>query len=825
MILLFSSFSWGFRVLSTLAFVLIGAALFAQTTISGAVVAEDGRYSLVGATVIEQQTKHEVVTNKDGRFELVVKKLPVFLRVNLSGYTELNVKVGKGNQSLLLALTTDVNLESETVTARRVEEDLQDVPVSITTFGSQNLVERGASQLTDVARLTPGFTIENGQNGAAFGTSVFMRGIGQTDFSGATDPGVGIYVDGVYLPRTVGTLLEMEGANVEVLRGPQGTSFGRNTIGGAINITTFNPTMDSLFGSAEMTAGNFNLLQFRGSVNLPINEQSAANFSAVYRNRDGYTERLQDPGQAQGDDNTLFLRGKFLTAPTDRLTLNVGADYTRTRAGAMASTLAAADPSGSTSALLYNQLLGNAVNPALLTGNPYTTNATGPSINDLDAFGLNATANYDRGSVNSKLILGYRNMDTRVARDADNGPFDYLHADTEFSSESISAELQFHNSKPSKFEWLAGVYFMNERNDELTIIDEAEGLFDALEAANPGDVPAPYGGAGNFENQAFRSSRTSMNAVEATNLAAYLNLNYAFGRRFSASGGLRFSQDAKTLTAQHQRTATDVFIVPAGTTIEDDWASLTGHVALEYQASKSVLTYLSFAHGFKSGGFSTRPLQSTAGIVAFNPETVRVLELGAKADIGTRSRLNVSGYITDFADIHVDSFTSSEIVVQNGAKGEFFGAEVEFLTQLGKDLHFNASASFIDAYYLEVNASSNLTLETAIPKTPANQYAAGLAYTPTLSDRLGLSLHVDYSFQDDTFHDLANSAALFQPAFLLVSTRVAFVIDQKYELALWGKNLTDEAVLQGGTNFSALGITEAFYGAPRTFGAAVKYRF
>ncbi|MFK7756415.1 MAG: TonB-dependent receptor plug domain-containing protein, partial [Flavobacteriales bacterium] len=187
---------------------------------------------------------------------------------------------------------TDSTLVDTEITARRVPELSQTVPFSLTAFTDKELEERNTTLLTDITRFTPNLVINNGQGGAAFGNSIFIRGIGQRSHGITSDPGVGVFVDGVYIPRTIGTLFELQGAQVEILRGAQGSTFGRNTIGGAINITTATPVLDSLFGSAELTGGNFNLLQFRGSANIPISSKMAANFSTVYRSRDGYTERL-----------------------------------------------------------------------------------------------------------------------------------------------------------------------------------------------------------------------------------------------------------------------------------------------------------------------------------------------------------------------------------------------------------------------------------------------------------------------------------------------------------------------------------------------------
>ncbi|MFK7757407.1 MAG: TonB-dependent receptor, partial [Flavobacteriales bacterium] len=579
------------------------------------------------------------------------------------------------------------------------------------------------------------------------------------------------------------------------------------------------------FGSAELTGGNFNLLQFRGSANIPISSKMAANFSTVYRSRDGYTERLLDDSQAQGDDNTFFLRGKLRALPTDKLVLDLGFDYTRTEAGSMASSLVEADSSAFQFAGIYNQLLGTDPFSNVIISAPYQTNATGASINNLDALGVNGTAKLDLGKAESKLIIGYRNMSSSVAMDGDHSPINFLQSSTEFSSISTSAELQFYNRKPSKFNWLVGVFYMAENTDENKMIEDATGFYEALEAAEESEVAGPYGGANNPANQELDFTRSIDNSSENNNLAAYVNLSYDFSKKWTVAGGLRLSNDDKTFTASHQKIASGAYIVPENTVNEADWSMLTGHFALEYQARENVLTYLNFAHGFKSGGFSAQPAKSADGIQMYIPETARNLELGMKSDLGKNTRLNFSGFITDIAEIQTDSITTEEVLIQNRVKGEILGIELEAVTKIGKSLYLNAFAGLTDARYTIVNPSSGLTLESKYEKTPASQFGFGAAFSPQLTKDLKLDVRADYSYQDGTFHNPQNTVALYQSGFSLLSANVGLTIKDKYQVMIWGKNLTDEAVIQGGINSAGFGLTQAFYGPPRTCGATLRYMF
>lgn len=805
----------------------LGNTLMAQTARGTVTDAANGD-PLIGVNVVIKGTATGTVTDLDGAFSLDLTEMPSTLVLSYTGYRDQEVTVSSTNSPIQVALQSGVVLQDITVTARRVEESLQSVPLAITAFTPEELVQKGATQINDIARFTPGLTIENGQSGAAFGTSIFIRGIGQSDFKGTTDPGVGVYVDGIYIARTIGTLFEMEGAQVEILRGPQGTTFGRNTIGGAINITTPNPTTDKVYGTVEATAGNYSLAQIRGSVNLPISEKVAANFSTVYRKRGSFTERLLDPDTPQGDDNTFFLRGKLNAIPTDNLVLDFGFDYTRTRAGSAVSTVVDANPQAYPFALIYNALVGDAVDQKWITGDPYKTNATGASVNDLDVFGVNGSAKLDLGSVTSKLVVGYRNMDSQFSRDGDNGPFPYRHTNGEFNSVSTSAELQFFNSKPSKFNWLGGLYYMTETNEDFVIVDLATGLFAALNAAaSPDEVPGPgpFGGPGNPANVGLDLNLDVQNTVVIDNFAAFLNLSYDLTDKFSVSGGLRYSKDDKAYTSTHQKIASQAYIVPPDTRVAADWTSVTGRVSAEFQATDKILTYASYANGFKGGGFNARPLRSAEGIQPFAPEKVNTFELGFKSDIGDKTRLNISAYLSDYTDIQVGFVNTPEIVVENAAKAEIKGIEAEFLTSLGEDFHVNASASFTDAAFTEIEESAQLTTESVMQKTPSSQFAIGASYTPAIGDNARLGFRVDFNTQSDTYHNAANTPVFLQPAYSMVSARVGVTLKEKYEISLWGKNLTDQAVIQSGITSAAFGISDAFYGAPRTVGASFRLKF
>ncbi len=801
--------------------------LTAQTrTISGTVFGE-GEEPLIGVTVKVKGQTVGTVTNFNGLYELNVNAEAQVLLFSYTGYRAQEVVISDQTSIDVVMEESIEGLEEIRVTARRVEESLQSIPGAITAYTAEELVQKGATQVDEVARFTPNLIIDNAPavSGAGFGTTIFIRGIGQNDFSSTSDPGVGVYVDGIYIARTIGTLFEMQGAQVEVLRGPQGTTFGRNTVGGAINITTPRPTTDKTYGSVELTGGNYNLFQFRGSVNLPISETTAARLSGVYRNRGGYGERLMDDVEL-GDDNTLFLRGKLNSLVGENLVLDFAFDYTRTSANSASSTLLEANPGAFPFGVLYNQLVGGAVDPSWVTNDPFQTNATGESVNDLDLLGLGGTAKLNLGeSVVSKLILGYRTMDAQFSRDGDNTPFPYRQTNNTYTSDQFSAELQFFNSKPSRLNWLAGLYFMSEVVEDNARVDLATGLYDALEEANAEDVPGPWGGAGNPANAGLDLELFVQNKVDVSNLAAFFNASYDITDKVALTAGVRASNDRKTYQAEHQRLNSGAFIVPPGTEVGDDWASITGRAGLNYQVSEDILAYVSASNGFKSGGFNSRPLRSEDGIQPYDPEKVWTYELGFKSDLGKNTRLNLAAYFSDYQDIQVSFVNTPEIIVRNAARAEITGFEMEFFSKLSKDLMANASFGLTNAAFTEVDTLAQVTEDTKFLKAPKYQFSVGLGYNPALSKNADLSIRVDYNYQDEAFHDPDNTPILLQPAYGLLSARVGILLSDKYEIAVFGKNLTDERFLVSGLTSAAFGVTEGSFGAPRVIGGSFRYKF
>ncbi|MCF7981327.1 MAG: TonB-dependent receptor plug domain-containing protein, partial [Pseudomonadales bacterium] len=326
-------------------------------------------------------------------------------------------------------------LEEIVVTARKREESLQDAPISITAFSGEGLEQRNITALADISQITPNlvFNANAPISGSSATASVFIRGIGQNDYTLVTEPGVGIYIDGVYIARSVGGALDLvDVAQIEVLRGPQGTLFGRNTIGGAISITSKNPN-EELGGKVQLTLGDDDLMDFKAKLNLPISETLMSSISISSKQRDGFVKNVET-GRDLGDDDSLSGRVALRWLPSDSVAIDVNVDATRERENSAASFAVAADglsPLGAANNVVFLGHLGcapppgpldnpNCFNSQWVTNGKRISNGTHPQYSELDIWGVGLTVEWDISeSLTLKSITSYRDLDSAFSQDAD----------------------------------------------------------------------------------------------------------------------------------------------------------------------------------------------------------------------------------------------------------------------------------------------------------------------------------------------------------------------------------------------------------------------
>ena len=740
---------------------------------------------------------------------------------------------------LLLAETP--LLEEIVVTAQKREESLQDTPVAVTALTSDAIESRGIADISELQNYTPNLVFDTTAaiSGLSSGAVVYIRGIGQPDYSLVTDPGVGTYVDGVYMSRSAGGVLDvLDVERIEVLRGPQGTLFGRNTIGGAINITSRKPA-DEFRGKAELTAGNFDRLNVRASIDVPLSDRVRTAFALSEKNRDGFVKRVLI-GDRLGDEDKLSFRGTLVMEPTDALEFQLSYDYTEIDEQSAGSTLAGFTPGAGTigyALATFGDIptgLGD-LSQYITDGSDDISYGTGESGTFLDIHGVSLVGEFHGPSFDLNYTVAYRDTKGTFFRDADNSP----HAITEtlnfvYEHEQISHELQLTGAAlDDNLSYVAGLYYLEEEGTDYIDV--------------PIFLPSPDLAVG------FPAAVASFSDVDNSSKAGYLQVTWDLTEVFSLTGGIRHTKDKKNyIYTAYLAGDIDGGPLPffPGAVNEDGefrpgLAPLIGNGSGDSDISFSetifkfgvdahlpngALLYYSFSQGFKSGGFVMRYVEAVPDIRTFDPELVDTHEIGFKwQGMGDRVRLNAAAFLTDYQDVQVLFFDRlGGPVNDNAGTVEVKGMEFELTALITANLLVDVGYGFMDADYTEINAIPGLSLsidETAtLTNAPKNSFTLGIEYSVPVGAN-ELASRIDYSYTDDVFNDSQNSPFLFQDAYDTWNASVRYSLGEALDFVAFVHNLADERFIVSGDSNFGLGFHEANYNRPREYGVTVRYRF
>lgn len=728
------------------------------------------------------------------------------------------------------------------VTAQKRETRLQDTPIAITAITDQGLVARSASDVSAVASIAPNVQFQGSAplSGGSFNATVFIRGIGQNDASVFNDPGVGVYLDGVYLGRSTGAVLELADIErIEVLRGPQGTLFGKNAVGGAVNIISKQPTSE-FEASATGTVGNFDRTDISAVVSGPIvGDAVLGRLSVGYFKRDGYVRRLTD-NELLGDKNVFGARGQVHIRASDALGIDLSGDYTRIRQNSAALTLLAVSPTGAPFLNIFNQAVAptlpivapngiKSLNSSWVTGDPYTTWQSGPNVNDLDQYGFTGTAILDVAyNLSIRSITAYRNLKSTFGRDGDNTPYDFRHTFDVIDQNQFSQELQLLGDLWDKrLEFVVGAYYFHERAVDDAIITLASGVYSAA-------GPPPR------NNVALDLVFRQFNDIRSRSLAGFMSGTFHITDTLSTTFGLRYTDERKTLFTFERRFASGTFIVDPNVLrilygrypLQRSWSDWSPRIGLEYKPDDDILLYASASKGFKSGSFNGRATGSSADVRPFDPETVWNYEAGIKSQLlGRRLTLNLTGFRMDYKDIQITVNRTPDNFVANAAAARLQGAELEFRAVPIDGVSFDGTVGYLDAKYDRVGGVGlvlPITTASRLVRAPRWTANAGAQYDATLNDGSKLTLRGDLSHVARQFYDAANTPLISQGPYTLLSARIAYTLPEKsLTFALFGTNLGDKRYLISGNAASpAFGnITEGTYARPREYGLSVTARF
>ncbi len=748
------------------------------------------------------------------------------------------------------------------VTARRQTENLQSVPIAVSVFSAESIESKGLDSIVGIAEFSSNVTLDftSPISGASSALVAFIRGIGQSDFAINFEPGVGIYVDGVYYARTIGAVIDlMDVERIEVLKGPQGTLFGRNTIGGAINVTTLSPSSE-FTGRGEVTIGSFNRRDVRAFVNLPLSDQVAMSVAYASRNRDGYVMRQPFPGFSNnepsdlrydngdlsrlpngndlGNQNNDTIRAKLSWNFNDAVNLMISVDSVRVRENSAPSVLVAAYPDAP-GALegLYNACVAG-VGPPICTNVAGVGDLTGRTPYDarflsgsrrvnygnsisgtyVDLNGVSATLSWDLSdSTTFKSITAWRELDSAFGEDADMSPVIIDHHGFVMDQRQVSQELQLMGNT-EKLNWTMGLYYFRETGGIHDYVPLGGGLL---------QVDGP-------------------NSLENVSSAAFGQMTYRITPAWSVTAGARYTDEDKEFNGgQHDRNALafnlglplsqhpdpsdPTLYFPPGT-LEQNFSDTSLRAGTEFRFTDAVFAYASYAEGFKSGGWDTRLTSPVLVVPGFEPENAETVEIGLKSEWFAQTlRINVAAFRTDYTDLQLIIQQGISPLTTNAGKSRIDGAELEFQWAPLDGLLIAGSYGWIDARYTELDAdanSSGIFLSNAFNNTPESNFSLTVDYGQELSGGRELAWHLGYSWKDDVYNDATNTPLLFQEAFGLLSASLMFTsAEGKWTFGVGGDNLTDEEYIVSGFNQPGVGYTIATQGPPRQWWGRLQYNF
>jgi iron complex outermembrane receptor protein len=721
--------------------------------------------------------------------------------------------------------TTDVG--AIVVTARRTEENLQSVPGAVSAFSERSLERLQASDVTALQGAVPNLNLSQGR-GSSNATNIFIRGIGQPDALQTFDPAIGVYVDDVYYSRIRGTQFDlMDLERIEVLRGPQGTLYGKNTIGGALKVVTRKPGRDFRAGMA-MAIGDYNQFEMKANVSGPVSDTLALGVAGLIATRDGY---VTDPatGAEYNDKNTKAVRAQAAWTPVDSFRLDLAADYTHDDA---AMTVGQAT---NTLTTLFGVPLK--VLPATPPEYDFKTRTTPglPNSTKLTHYGFSAIATWDlNDAFTLKSITAYRNLETDDYVDIDATELELGDVFVGVDQDQTSQEFQLSYDAGGPLTVVAGAYWLEEN---ITSHQEAYGD-DVL-----GFLPNPFP-IGPIGKATFL--RTVDDDLETVSKALYANATWRLTDAIRVTGGLRYTNEEKT----YSRTTSTFSNNPAFTAnpafafngLNDTWEDTSPLLSVDWDVAGNVMLYARGSKGFKSGGFNGRA-NNPGEQAPYNPEEATSYEAGMKSNwFDGRLIANATVFYNDYQDFQArvsgtvtdpgTGLPSPELTVINAGSMITQGVELELAARPIPRLLLDAQIGYLDAEYddfddarfVAFGGSRAFQTPAFAPEWTARfggqyEFDLGEAGFITVSGQAKYRSEIALTVDNTPVNSDARLPGMWDNEVWLLDARVAWEsADRRFSAGVYGQNLSDEVYKTDAQEFSSVGgIRTAYFGAPRTF--------
>jgi iron complex outermembrane receptor protein len=755
---------------------------------------------------------------------------------------------------------TQVGLQEIVVTAQRRSEKLQNVPISITAANADALASARVENVANIGAITPSVTFRV-TNIASSSADLIIRGLGTAGISRSFEGSVGVFIDGVYRTRAGAALQDfLDIDNLQVLRGAQGTLFGKNTTAGALLLTSTKPSTTDLGGMVDAIYGNYNSYNVRAAINVPLAGNLALRVAGLTSGTDGFFTDV-NTGRSVNGNKTNAIKAQLLWQPSSSVTVRLIGDYSAGHGDCCYATERVTD--GPTVPLVdgLTEALGLKLPSTDISKFQVSLNQLGyQSTKDA---GVTLLVDAALGAGVLKSVTAYRHFDVvQLNEDADFSGADILPYDEDFHSIFASQELTYNTRIPSlNADVVLGAFASSEK------LKSGRSLFNGLEAQSYWDnvfyasAGLPFGTAnaspGLIDQEAMHGSTDSY--------AVFAHGDFKVTDQFSVIAGLRYSIEHKTgsfaydyFTPNPTSWATLLNLGPAPAYDQSHTdKAVSGTFGLEYKLTPDAMTYATYNRGFKAGGinmdqnaaggvlnnvayFGALPPQLQGLISAlalgagpaapldpsYKPETINAFEVGAKVQyLDHRARTNISVFYYDLKNLQIAQFVGLRFTVLNARSATDYGAEIENTFALTRSITLNADATWIPHAQYGVDPDIDQHLSGSrfrfAPKITAN---AGVNLDTPLTGTIDLTGRAQYQYASSQYDNVAGNN--IQGAVGLVNANLGVKIDHRYTIEAWVQNLTNKTyVSQVFETPLQTGTQNAYMGAPRTFGVRLHGTF
>lgn len=732
--------------------------------------------------------------------------LAVGLVFGLLGSTSLYAQ--QAGDTGTAAKTSDAKQLGEIkVTARKREETLQDVPIAVSAFTADSLYKQNVQNIADLQGKVPSLQVYAAR-GSNTTLTAYIRGVGQADPTWGFDPGVGIYLDDVYLARPQGTLLDVFDVNrIEVLRGPQGSLYGKNTIGGAIKYVS-NPLPTKTTGSVEATVGTYGEKDIKANV-------GGATSDGVWRGRiavasehnDGYGTDLLTNSR-NGNKNTNAARASIGFFPSSEFNAQLSVDGMRDNSnprGAKLLTVNALDPA-------YQPLNSN-----------YNTRSGMAQLNNTEMSGAALTLNWIASQDWSfKSITAYRESSTDTNIDFDTLPEKIADVGAVYNDHQFTQELQANYDSGSTVHGVFGLFYFK---------GSAAGQINNIFLGSP-----PYSTLG------LAQYGSTGGRVGTKSYAAYGDFTWDISPQWSLDVGARLTRETKSAVIQNYGFADASFSNPIATLANFSGSHTTNNaspkVSLNWAASDHINLYASYSEGFHSGGYNIRAncVAIPSSCRPIQDEKVQSYELGSKMTFfDDRLMANTAVFHNVYSNIQLSVFTSYTLPngsqgffgdFTNAGKGHIDGLEEEFAWKPSENWTFSGNVAYLHTKYTQF-LSGGVNIADTQRFTNAPKWSGGLSLENTypLANGGSITGRINYTYQTSVYPETTLSPLILQPSYGLWNAGIIWQVNDPWTLSLQGSNLANKAYRTTGYNIAALGIVTGYYGAPRVVTLSARYKF